>query len=365
MTSVLLKELSNSDIDWMIATGKRDELAAGEVLLQQGQASDRLYLVLEGTLSIGIPQAESDPLAAAFSALEGRDSTEREIAKLSSGEVAGEECILDSRLLSTVVRALEDSLVLSIPQQQLIAKLQQDVSFAAHLYRAIAILLSNRLRSIVTQLGYGRFAQSSQIREVLFVFGELSDSDIDWMIAAGQREEIPAGKVLIHKGRPVDGLYILLNGMMSVSVSDEEQNPLAVVFTSLDDSESVREIARLLRGDIVGEMPFVDDSPPETTIKASEDSLVLMVPKQELYVKLHQDVVFASHFYRLLSVLLLNRLRDMIGRIGYGRRIYDEGQTLNENIEYNDEIDFNVLDNVTLAGARFDWLLKRLKVKGA
>jgi bacteriocin-type transport-associated protein len=366
MTEVLLQELSNSDINWMIATGKREEIAAGEVLLQQDEAANNLYLVLEGALSIAIPQAESDPLALAFSALEGRETTDREIARLSSGELVGEECFLDSRTPFTVVRALEDSLVLVIPQHQITAKLQQDISFAAHLYRVIAILLSNRLRSMVNQLGYTRFAQSAQIREVLFVFGELSDSDIDWIIAAGKREEVPAGRILIHKGRPVDGLYILLNGTMTVSISDEENNPLAIVFASLEDtSDSGREIARLLSGDIAGEMPFVDDHPPETTIKAHEDSLVLMVPKQQLVVKLHQDEVFAAHFYRVISILLLNRLRDISSRLGYGRRVYDEGQALDDNIEYQDELDFNVLDHVSLAGARFDWLLKRLNVKGA
>lgn len=367
MTEVLLKELSNSDINWMIATGKRAELAAGEVLIHQDEAAKNLYLVLEGTLSIGIPQAESDPLALAFSALEGRETTDREIARLTSGELVGEECFLDSRTPFTVVRALEDSLILAIPQSQITAKLQQDVGFAAHLYRVIAILLSNRLRSMVNQLGYTRFAQSAQLREVLFVFGELSDSDIDWIVAAGQREEVPAGRILIHKGRPVDGLYILLNGTMTVSISDEENNPLAIVFASLEEAngDSGREIARLLRGDIAGEMPFVDNHPPETTIKAHEDSLVLMVPKQQLVVKLHQDEVFAAHFYRVISILLLNRLRDISSRLGYGRRVYDAGKALDDSVEYQDEIDFNVLDHVSLAGARFDWLLKRLNVKGA
>ncbi len=38
MTEVLLKELSTSDIDWMIATGRQREIAAGTVLLQEGKA---------------------------------------------------------------------------------------------------------------------------------------------------------------------------------------------------------------------------------------------------------------------------------------------------------------------------------------
>jgi len=39
MTEVLLKELSNSDIDWMIATAARLEIDAGTVLVREGKAS--------------------------------------------------------------------------------------------------------------------------------------------------------------------------------------------------------------------------------------------------------------------------------------------------------------------------------------
>ncbi len=81
MTEVLLKELSNSDIDWMTATGRQEEITAGAVLIQPGKPVDALYIVLDGTLTVTVSQSESDPLALAFSALEGRETLEREIAK--------------------------------------------------------------------------------------------------------------------------------------------------------------------------------------------------------------------------------------------------------------------------------------------
>ncbi len=366
MTEVLLKELSNSDIDWMTATGRQEEITAGAVLIQPGKPVDALYIVLDGTLTVTVSHSESDPLALAFSALEGRETLEREIAKLPRGEMVGEVCFLDSRSPSTTVKALEKTLVLSIPRQQLATKLQQDMSFAAHFYRASAILLSSRLRYAIATLGHRKFSPGSPLREVLFIFGELSDSDIDWMIATGCPVKIPKGTVLIHAGRPVDGLYILLDGTMKVCVSEEDHNPLTLAFAALGDGEtSGREIARLLRGDIVGEMPFVDDYPPATTVRAAEDSLVLMIPRQQLAVKLQQDVVFTSHFYRVIAILLSDRLQQIAGQFGYGRRVYSEKQALDEAIEYEDEIEPNILDGVSLAGARFDWMLRRLRVKGA
>ena len=68
----------------------------------------------------------------------------------------GETPFIDGRLPSATVKAIEDSLVLTIPRQQLAAKLQQDIGFASRFYRVIATLLSNRLQGMYSQLGYGR-----------------------------------------------------------------------------------------------------------------------------------------------------------------------------------------------------------------
>jgi len=67
---------------------------------------------------------------------------------------------IDVRLPSATVKALEDSLVLSIPRQQLAAKLQQDVGFASRFYRVIATLL--RLQGMLSRLGYGRRVYKGQ-----------------------------------------------------------------------------------------------------------------------------------------------------------------------------------------------------------
>ena len=250
---------------------------------------------------------------------------------------------------------------MSISQQQLAVKLQQDVGFASRFYRAIAILLSDRLQSIINQFGRSNLAQGQQLRDVLFVLGELHDSDIDWMMACGTREKIAANTVLIHELGPVDALYILLGGKMSLSVSSDERNPLARAFAAIEGGEILgREIARLSQGEIVGETPFIDNRLPSATVKAIEDSLVLLIPRQVLAAKLQQDVGFASRFYRVIATLLSNRLHGMLSRLCYGRRVYSKGQPLDESIEYEDELHSNVLDRVALAGTRFDWMLRQI-----
>ncbi len=134
----ILGELDDDDIDWVIETAVRQEVAAGTVLIHEGQPIDALYILLEGELRVSLSAMGN-----------------REIARLSSGEVVGEMSFIDSRPPSATVTATEISLVLSISRDQLATKLRQDDGFASRFYRALAIFLSNRLRITVNQLGYG------------------------------------------------------------------------------------------------------------------------------------------------------------------------------------------------------------------
>lgn len=53
MTDVLLKELTNSDIDWILTTGTKKQIPGGTVLFYQGQAVQALYILLDGALTVG------------------------------------------------------------------------------------------------------------------------------------------------------------------------------------------------------------------------------------------------------------------------------------------------------------------------
>jgi len=364
MTEVLLKELSNSDIDWMLATGNREEIARGTVLIRPGQPVNSLYILLDGALTVSISQPDNNPLGRAFAALEGGEMSGREIARLSSGEMVGEIPFIEAYLPSTTVKALEKSLVLSIPRRDLALKMKQDISFTAHLYRSSAILLSDRLEKIVNQLGHSTLVLSQpKIREILFVFAELRDSDIDWLIVAGSVNRIAAGTVLMTGGRPVDALHILLDGKLTLSISEDERNPLARAFSNLEGGEttSERELARLSRGDIVGETSFVEAPPSSATVKALEESLVLSIPRGRLAAKLLHDLGFAARFYRVLAVLLADKQRAIVSQIGYGRLSYSKDQPLDDSLKYENELSSDFLAQVALAGARFDWMLKRVR----
>jgi signal-transduction protein with cAMP-binding, CBS, and nucleotidyltransferase domain len=102
-------------------------------------------------------------------------------------------------------------------------------------------------------------------------------------------------------------------------------------------------------------MSFIDSRPPSATVAADSDTIVLMVKKDILQNKLNQDIPFSARFYKALSVFLADRLRDTVQHLGYS-----QANGLNSEEELEDELDFGVLDNLSLAGSRFDWMLKTL-----
>lgn len=350
MTEILLKELSNSDIDWMTTAGQQEEIPAGTVLLEPGKPVTALHLLINGTLSVSAPA-------------QGSKITDGEIMQLSSGEVVGEMTFV-GRHSPVVIKTLEKSLVLSIERRQLEAKLQQDVSFAAHFYQVMAILLSNRLRIVDGLSGNTELAANPEQlqKRVLFLLGQLSDSDIDWMLRTGSKEKIAAGMVLVHQGRPVDALYMLFNGAMSVSICHAPMTPLHRTFAEKKSGPGTikQEVAILSRGEIVGEVSFLDNQYASAFVTCLEDCQVLSLSRSQLVAKLEMDVGFAARFYRAIAAIVEDRLGSALMRFIHSNRARNPEQMLAE-ITDEDEIDPSVLENTAIAAARFDWMLKRLR----
>ena len=72
----------------------------------------------------------------------------------------------------------------------------------------------------------------------------------------------------------------------------------------------------------------------------------------------------ATRFTGAAAILLSERLTRPDNRSsGYSKSTYKAGQSLDVNTVYEDELDLDLIDNLALGGARFDWMLKRLKVE--
>ncbi len=178
------------------------------------------------------------------------------------------------------------------------------------------------------------------MRKVLYILGELTDTDVEWLIAHGERRRVSPGTVLIHEGDVIDTLYILLEGQLVASV----QTP-----------EDKRELGRMEVGDMVGEVSLVDDRPTSATVTVVRDALVFGIPRAALRTRLESDVGFAARFYRAVAMSLSYHLRDNVAQIaGSG------GPPVSELDKDEDLLGLDVLDNVYMAGQRFHHIIRRL-----
>jgi CRP/FNR family transcriptional regulator, cyclic AMP receptor protein len=177
------------------------------------------------------------------------------------------------------------------------------------------------------------------MRKVLFILGQLTDSDVEWLANNGKRAKVLQGTELIKYGTRIDIVYIVLEGSMQVR------------------TERGVQLAHVAAGDILGEMSLVDSSPTVASVLAEQDSWVLAVPKQLLVDKLKQDLGFAARFYHALALFMADRMRNTIQRMGYGKNEAVDGEAATDT----DELEPDVLDNVHLAGARFERMLKQLQ----
>ena len=180
------------------------------------------------------------------------------------------------------------------------------------------------------------------MRKALFILGELTDGDMDWLAEAGQRQEIAPESILIQRGEPIADVYILLDGRLSVRI----------------DGRDSQEINALLPGEFIGELSFLDSRPPSATVIASTKSIVAAISRDQLVIKLRDDTAFAARFYRALGVFLAHRLRRMTLQ---GTEASDSGShPAGETAE--DELDPQLLESISLAGKRFEWFQSRFDV---
>lgn len=175
------------------------------------------------------------------------------------------------------------------------------------------------------------------MRKVLVILGQLRDTDAEWMARSGLKRAVTDGTAIITEGQRSGSLFILLEGQLRV------------------EDAKIGTIATLGTGEIVGEMSYVDDAPPSASVIADGDGLVLELTHDSLDQRMETDPGFGMRFYRALSFFLADRLRGTVRRLGYG-----QAGSLDTDDVLEDELDDRLLDSVSLAGERFDRMLKML-----
>ncbi|MCK8496014.1 MULTISPECIES: cyclic nucleotide-binding domain-containing protein [Spirosoma] len=169
------------------------------------------------------------------------------------------------------------------------------------------------------------------MKRVLYFLGHLSDRDVEWMLQNGNKLTLETGDRLINKGQAIDSLFIVLSGQLAVCANDN--------FNEC--------IAKLEAGEVVGEMSFLESTPPSVSVIVTAPSVIYQIARETINLRLLTNAEFRANFYYALALFLSNRLRKTTEQLGFG------------NPGDEDLVDAKVLDGVAQAGSRFVKLLHR------
>jgi CRP/FNR family cyclic AMP-dependent transcriptional regulator len=123
-------DASAATLDGLAAHCDEVHLVRGDVLFEEGDPPDALYIVLSGRLAIAL----ANPL----------DRRESVVALMEAGDLFGDMGMLDDRPRSAGARALESSRVLSIPYAPVVELFHEQPTLLWNVTR----LLAQRLRAM-------------------------------------------------------------------------------------------------------------------------------------------------------------------------------------------------------------------------
>jgi CRP-like cAMP-binding protein len=329
------RALKDVDVDWLESIGQKKTYQPETLLIEEGKSTSSIYICISGNLAVTLSPAAT---------------SQEQLTTFSAGEVIGETLLLDQQLAPVTVKVAETSELLVLPKQQLTERLGRDKDFAARFYHLLAINLSERLRKLTKLMATQNIKEGEPLRKVLVVFATLNDSDIAWMIANGVLTKAGLGTVLIQQEQEVPAVYLLLEGMLGIYININNNG-----------SGQEKKVAQRVKGEILGEMSFVDGGVASASVKTMENALVLALPQATLSAKFQEDRGFACRFYRSLALILSNRCLDLLSRGSAANFSNTSLELLSDDIEAEDELDMDLLEGTAIAGKRFDWMIKQLR----
>jgi CRP-like cAMP-binding protein len=218
----LLAELPKPVLQRLLAEAELRELEAGAFLIEVGQPSDALFLLVEGRVSVHVPGSTDAPI------------------ELGEGELVGESCLLDevSRRADVVVAPGGVSALR-------IAKSTLDALVAEHppLHDLLLELLGRRLLAnlLLTSPVFAGFDADTK-RELAALF---------------QLRSASKDTVLVERGKRGDGLYCVLLGALEAR------------------GERTK---RLGPGTVLGQRSLITRQPSSVDVICVTDTLLLRLP---------------------------------------------------------------------------------------
>jgi signal transduction histidine kinase len=115
--------------------------------------------------------------------------------------------------------------------------------------------------------------------------GSAPRDELAWLAAHGSVRNLAAGEVLSHRGMPVDGLYVLLSGHVSLSV---------------DRGSGLQKVIEWRTGDVSGVLPYSRLVNPPGDAIAQEPTEILVLDRNHIRALTHECYEITSILVRAM-----------------------------------------------------------------
>jgi CRP-like cAMP-binding protein len=249
-TTPLFSELSPQSLTRVIEHARLVEVEAGAVVYRKSDASDALYVIVGGAVSV-VADGE----------------TELEITRLGEGDVFGETALVGDEPRSTTAVALERTELLRV-ERDLITEL---------------VFSEPRTLRVALRFLRERLVQSLMLTNPLFT-----------ILPKGQRRafaerfeflQVERDSLLVEQGSPSPGLYVLLCGTVRVTCRANGRE---------------HELAQLHAGAVFGEMSLLTGENAMADVRSQSRAFALRLPEWG-FQDMGEDHPDALEFLTLLA----------------------------------------------------------------
>jgi cAMP-dependent protein kinase regulator len=227
----LFSQLSPDSLRVLIERMRAWDADTGTTILHEGERSDGLFVLVRGRVRVEKATAQGEVVT---------------MAELRAGEFFGELSLLSDRPRSASVVALEPCELLEMSRADVAVLQQNDPAVADVMERfAVGRVLHTTLRTSP-------------------LLSSLSAADKRTVLKRFQQLPMRTGAILVERGQPSAGLFIVLRGECDVTASTE-LGPL--------------RLHTLGAGEVFGEMSLVADHPARAQVVARADGRLLFLPR--------------------------------------------------------------------------------------
>jgi signal transduction histidine kinase len=139
------------------------------------------------------------------------------------------------------------------------------------------------------------------------LFSQLSASDLSQLDRIAQEQSFPVGKEIFKEGDPGDGVYIVREGVVEISVLGGQTG--RYIFSKVGP------------GELLGEMAVIEDKPRSATAVAREKTTLYFLPRNEILDLVEKSPALAMTLLREVSHRLRSFNRQYLREVLQAERL--------------------------------------------